>query len=1044
MRPIRLTMQAFGPYAETETIDFTELGSQTMFVISGKTGAGKTTIFDGISFAIYGKASGEERSPAEMRSQFARDDVLTEVALEFSLRGETYYIWRSPQQEKKKARGEGFTVIGAKAELYIVDRSGERKLLAANVRDTDEKIKEIIQLDANQFRQILMIPQGEFRKLLTSDSKDKEAILQRLFHTEVYKRVEERLKEEASSLKKLVEAAVGDRSRMLKSAFVNGHEELEKALQEDEPNDRIVLTLLADVNKELIRERKKTAVEMEKLQMKRDAAKRKADEAERLLEQFNQRDRLTEQKKEMDRRREEIELCQRQIAAGRKAFRLMQQEQLCHQLKKELDAQKEKEWAALQRVEDLEAARKEADLAYAAEEKKSGLRQEAASLVIRLEQSREEVYSFAARADEADKLDRDWKEIQRRQSAARSELEQASRDSELANERLKAMEEARLALFGLEQELHAQERKLRTMGKLEDALKKVQNFQTEANSLNREYEKLASVEEDARITYASLEESWKSGQAGLLAKALAEGGPCPVCGSEHHPNPAPMAGDFPTEADLNAAKADLYQAGETKSDAQTRWLKAKMELEAAERLAAEYEKELEGDIPGFSRDDLDKAQLEHDRICRNTRTEITSKREQSQALPAEQERKAALEKRTGELESVMAELQEKENGISLQFTKLNTQLEMLKSKLPEELRSKEQFDAALKAAEERRNSLEAVWKSAQDRIRKTSEALAGAQASLESRRESAAHAEKKLAQERKLFVGQMEAEGFTSYREYDASKRTEAEMKELETEVRVYGEEYRSLSDRLGELENRLSGMEKPEYERLAAHLAECGEELSKLQERHTNLLFYEKTNADIIAGCEELNSRIMESEERFRTVGHLADIARGQNTYRLTFERFVLASFLDEILDAANIRLSKMTGGRYSLLRKTDRSKGNVQSGLELLVFDQYTGQDRHVKTLSGGESFKAALSLALGLADIVQQHAGGVSLETMFIDEGFGTLDPESLDNAIEALMDIQSSGRLVGIISHVPELKERINARLEVRTTQNGSRTEFIVAG
>jgi exonuclease SbcC len=181
--------------------------------------------------------------------------------------------------------------------------------------------------------------------------------------------------------------------------------------------------------------------------------------------------------------------------------------------------------------------------------------------------------------------------------------------------------------------------------------------------------------------------------------------------------------------------------------------------------------------------------------------------------------------------------------------------------------------------------------------------------------------------------------------------------------------------------------------------------------------------------------------EERYKLIGHLHEIAKGQNTYRITFERYVLAAFLDDILREANVRLRKMTAGRFELLRKTDRSKGNVQSGLELLVFDQYTGQERHVKTLSGGESFKASLSLALGLADVVQNYAGGVSLETMFIDEGFGTLDPESLDQAIEALMDIQSSGRLVGIISHVPELKERIDIRLEVIAGQTGSRTEFV---
>ena len=255
---------------------------------------------------------------------------------------------------------------------------------------------------------------------------------------------------------------------------------------------------------------------------------------------------------------------------------------------------------------------------------------------------------------------------------------------------------------------------------------------------------------------------------------------------------------------------------------------------------------------------------------------------------------------------------------------------------------------------------------------------------------------------------------------------------------------YRSISDRLKDYVERLNDAEKPELAELEKQFIELENKLNAVIDQRATLINNMKHNEGISKVVHEINSEIKSAEEKYELIGHLADITRGQNTYRLTFERFVLASFLDDIINAANARLIKMTSGRYQLLRKTDRSKGNIQSGLELLIFDQYTGQDRHVKTLSGGESFKAALALALGLADVVQEHAGGVSLETMFIDEGFGTLDPESLDQAIEALLDIQSSGRLVGIISHVPDLKERIDARLEVKSYQNGSITEFQFSG
>ena len=291
---------------------------------------------------------------------------------------------------------------------------------------------------------------------------------------------------------------------------------------------------------------------------------------------------------------------------------------------------------------------------------------------------------------------------------------------------------------------------------------------------------------------------------------------------------------------------------------------------------------------------------------------------------------------------------------------------------------------------------------------------------------------------------QLEEEGFLSYKAYAESKREKHAIAALEDDIQTYGEDYRSISDRLKDYVERLNDAEKPELAELEKQFIELENKLNAVIDQRATLINNMRHNEGISKVVHEINSEIKSAEEKYELIGHLADITRGQNTYRLTFERFVLASFLDDIINAANARLIKMTSGRYQLLRKTDRSKGNIQSGLELLIFDQYTGQDRHVKTLSGGESFKAALALALGLADVVQEHAGGVSLETMFIDEGFGTLDPESLDQAIEALLDIQSSGRLVGIISHVPDLKERIDARLEVKSYQNGSITEFQFSG
>lgn len=289
-------MQAFGPYADVEIIDFTQLGNRTMFVISGKTGSGKTTIFDAISYAIYGKASGEDRNGPELRSQFARADLVTEVSLDFSIRNKVYSITRLPQQPKKKEKGEGFTTLPAKAELYSWDEKGEKKLIATKINEVEEKIKEIMLIDSNQFRQILMIPQGEFRKLLTSDSKDKEVILQRLFHTQIYKMVEDRLKVESTELKNSVEMQVQTRNENLRRIQTVTNDELKGYLEADSVNDMIMMPLLQDEISGMESLLEKLVISLKEKELEQDSLKGKLFEAETILKQIQTREALKTEK----------------------------------------------------------------------------------------------------------------------------------------------------------------------------------------------------------------------------------------------------------------------------------------------------------------------------------------------------------------------------------------------------------------------------------------------------------------------------------------------------------------------------------------------------------------------------------------------------------------------------------------------------------------------------------------------------------------------------------------------------------------------------
>ena len=316
-------MQAFGPYAGREEIDFSVLGNRTMFVISGKTGSGKTTIFDGISYAIYGKASGEDRNGPELRSQFASEQLMTEVSLEFNLREKRYFIWRAPQQNKKKARGDGYTLVNAKAELYQFDDHGNKVLLASNVSGTDEQIKRIMGIDSNQFRQILMIPQGEFRKLLTSESKDKELILQRLFHTEIYKRVEEKLKEEALDLKRTVEKQVEERNISIRGIYALNNEELKSFIEAESVNDTLILPLL----KQEILSMDKKLVDLKqegvKKQGERDRLKQSIFEAEEIVKKLRSKEDLAAKKAELENQKDLFAQKEQEVILVRKLHSLL-------------------------------------------------------------------------------------------------------------------------------------------------------------------------------------------------------------------------------------------------------------------------------------------------------------------------------------------------------------------------------------------------------------------------------------------------------------------------------------------------------------------------------------------------------------------------------------------------------------------------------------------------------------------------------------------------------------------------------------------------
>lgn len=1041
MKPLKLTMQAFGPYAGTETIDFRQLESRTMFVISGKTGSGKTTIFDGISYAIYGKASGEDRNGTDLRSQFAQDDLLTEVSLEFSLRQKTYLITRSPQQEKKKKNGEGTTMLGAKAELYLIDENGEQQLLASNVREVDEKIKEIMIIDSNQFRQILMIPQGEFRKLLTSDSKDKEIILQRLFHTEVYKKVEEKLKEEATVLKKSVEDQVEKRNTALRSIKASENPELKEYIEAGSVNDMLIMPLLKLEIEAMADKLEQLNLDRIERQKERDSQQERLFEAQTTLKQLETLEELRLKKENLAGQQENFKRKEAEADLAKKAALLATQEKLCHRLKADCDSLTDQAEEISKKIMFFTEKLAKAELEHQQQLDREPERKAASEHKNKLENMRDDVMVFASIAKSVDELSQNL-------HTSKQEREKAEQTIKAAEERLKSLqaekeasEKAQLSLLENDRRLEKLQFELDKLQKMQSHSQKVGIANQAYNQKKEAYNNAKARFEDSKATVNALEQNWLHSQAAVLAASLHEGVSCPVCGSKHHPKPAKASDEFiPTEEDLKAAREQAAKLDKEKSITEKAFIEAEANLNSLTAAAEELTSEIKSFRPDFKTDDL---------------TDVIMQIQSDQWNVQEEQKKIAI--KVNSQEKIILEMKRFEDGIEklqkqqktmeenyhqmvIQYTEKRTTLERITEKIPEDMRSIEMFEKKLSDAIRLQEQLDFLLEQARKTYQEAKEHLGTVKARGEDAEKRLKEKNDELNAERDLFKNNMIAQGFDNFQLYHQAKKPERDIQLLDTEIRNYREELRSVSDRYDEMAKMLQDVKKPDIESLQKEFSNLNEKIKQADEAYQDLNLKKRDNQSVFEIVESLNEQMKVLEERYKLVGHLYEISKGQNTYRITFERFVLAAFLDDILSEANVRLNKMTSGRYRLLRKTDRSKGNVQSGLELLVLDAYTGQERHVKTLSGGESFKAALSLALGLADVVQNYAGGVSLETMFIDEGFGTLDPESLDQAIEALIDIQSSGRLVGIISHVPELKERIDARLEVISTQTGSKTEF----
>ncbi|WP_038034957.1 AAA family ATPase [Thermopetrobacter sp. TC1] len=935
MKPLKLTLSAFGPYPEREQVDFARFGTAPLFLIHGRTGAGKSSILDALCFALYGVASGSERQIVQLRSQWAHEDRLTEVTLDFALGDAHYRIRRRPAQKRPRRRGEGMVEIAAAAHLWkrTPEMSDEEDgtLIAEGVRDVTEAIEDLTGLTAQQFRQVIVLPQGEFRKLISASSGERAAILDSLFDTWIFNRLQEALKARAAALAERRGRIEAERKGVLDSLQLSA-----------EMSDEQALAFIDSSIAEIEKNREKIAADQQRLHTTLAAAQTCLDALS-------------------DHRRAQI--------ACEKAEETLKAAEAAAQTA-------EKAWqAALARDEERLALQKRRDLLRERLDDVSRLHEA-------LHKKKETEQTLAG--------------LEKALGSAREKHEQTAAELRKIEEALMALSASAERKQRLQQERETLQKAMAQRERLKGLKERIAQAETAYEAAQAGVEQARARLKAAEEHYNALQARLRASHAALLAAQLRPGEPCPVCGSREHPHPARVDGageGAPDDAAMARAEAAVTEARNAFEAAQEAAREAERQREV---LKAERNSILDILLLSELTDDALARQLQRIAADLTKAEEDIARRD---ALTAQQPR---LQATLSDLEQHIEEKQKEERAALNQKAALQAQIAEIEARLPEDMRDLARLQAEIARIEREIARLEQQRAAAEVAWTRAKGVLDAARGRLQQAKEEHTRTEKALLMARQAGRDAQDA---------DLAALMTFDMKQPQT---------------LPAAERALAA----HIETVRTTLKELQQEDGRLQER---LKMFEDRR-DALRRLQQEDAAIKAEHER---VHALAELAAGDNPLKTSLQRYVLAVLFDEILQAANQRLLVMSERRYRLFRRRTVEDRRRAGGLELDVHDAWTGESRPVQTLSGGEGFLAALALALGMADVVQARSGGMRMQTLFIDEGFGALDSEALDKALLTLESLHGEGRLIGIISHVSELRERIPARLEIIRGPHGSR-------
>ncbi|WFE72762.1 SMC family ATPase [Halomonas sp. M1] len=1015
MTPLTLTMQAFGPFAGSETIEFTALGKSPLFLINGPTGAGKSSILDAICFALYGQTTGNDRDAGQMRCDQAADTLLTEVSLDFRLRDGAYRVRRVPQQERPKATGEGTTTQSAEAQLWRLTPEGEENecLVARKVTDANSQLHALIGLDANQFRQVMVLPQGKFRELLLAESKDREKIFSQLFQTHIFQRIEERLRTQANQ----IERAVSDHRQHISGILAGGELESEAALAQE------LSALTPQVGQ--ARQCFETA------QQQRRSAEQRRDEALTLQRQFEARDSLAADKARHLEQQAQITDCQSRLTQSDHAQALRPHSTALAQAKQALSTaqteQQQADAALTTQLASTEQAKHAFETARQHQTELPALRERHRQLGEFIQKG-QQLSELEARCQTAQAA---WQQADDHLKCDEARLDSIRQQGEAISLTLERLQAEGQQLASAPSELSRHENLLTQRQALDELIRQGRELtvqqQQAAEALNRR----RSDAEQAKRHATEQEMRWHQGQAALLALSLEEDAPCPVCGSLEHPAPAVKHADIVTQAQVETARSSQEQARHALDTAE----RQVQQLVQQMSYNAEQTQRLSQQLGEWA----SQPQAELQQACEQLRRQVERRANVEGEINQHIDARDALRRDWGTLDKQLKAQRPMVEKAKEEALRLESQRDQLSQSLPENARNPLAMRQTLTELDSQIAEFEKAWEATQQTLSANQTQQARAEEQLRGANQRVAHCQQALEQAQAEWQTALQGSSFESEAAFQAAQLEDSQRQELARQVEAYQRRLAELEGALHNYHAQLAEKTPPELATLTT-LTEAAQ-----AEEHTQLEAWRALDGRLKAlqGIRQkltaAHAAQAELEAQYRVWGTLSEVANGRTGHRISLQRFVLGVLLDDVLIQASERLVRMSRGRYQLVRREDPSKGNKASGLELDVADTYTGKSRSVATLSGGESFMAALSLALGLSDVVQAYAGGIQLDALFIDEGFGSLDQDALDQAIAMLSELQMGGRMIGVISHVSELKEQMPVRIDVRTSRQGSTVE-----